>query len=150
VHCFHLRCCFLASLFNLNPIHGNDQGLNITVAAEHPDCDGEISWLRRAVRMAGDGFPTWICKCNFTTASQPHQIATIGLNTSSAPAYSIFNMKYPLIASMVLFEICYAVCGAAPAMNALILSGVILVLEDQQCTLSMLIRLPSVSTDTAS
>lgn len=46
-------------------------------------------------------------------------------NTSSASLYAIFDMKIMFISSMVLFEAGSALCGAAPAMNALIVGRVI-------------------------
>lgn len=43
----------------------------------------------------------------------------------SVPFFNAFNMKWIYIATVVLFEVGSAVCGAAPNMNALIVGRVI-------------------------
>jgi MFS family permease len=40
-------------------------------------------------------------------------------------AYGLFNIKYIITASLILFEAGSAVCGAAPTSNALIVGRVI-------------------------
>jgi predicted MFS family arabinose efflux permease len=39
--------------------------------------------------------------------------------------YGLFDIKYFIIASMVLFEVGSAICGAAPTMNAIIVGRVV-------------------------
>ncbi|KAK5996190.1 Efflux pump patC [Cladobotryum mycophilum] len=84
-------------------------GLDTTIAADVQGSVVEAFGHVEQLAWVGAGFP----------------LGSVSVILLNGVLYTIFNMKWIYIASMVLFEAGSAICGAAPTMTALIVGRVI-------------------------
>lgn len=84
-------------------------GLDTTIAADVQGSVVEAFGHVEQLAWIGAGFP----------------LGSVSVILLSGVVYTTFNMKWAFVASLVVFEIGSAICGAAPSMSALIVGRVI-------------------------